>query len=309
MTRTVLAEACPRCGGDLRAYGRVWMCPACGAGGGPVQLLASRGVGTLDAAEQLGIHPAPPRRIALLLRAARLLFARSLWENRAAVEFLERRGISQSTAREFRLGASPPPGELVRRLRSRGFTVEEICEAGLLGKTARGYREQLTNRLIIPLVTPGGLVLGFAGRTLEESRLPKYLNTRTSPLGGRSDTLFGLPQAAPHIRERGEAWVVEGYFDVMACHQTGIRWAVAPCGTSLSAGQAVILRRYASRAIILYDGDAGEDALARASRNLRKTGITAFVSRLPSGMDPDEVILKEGPLALMDIAACMEVLG
>jgi DNA primase len=262
-----------------------------------------------DATEKLGILLCPPRRTALLLRAARLLFARSLGVNRAAREFLERRGIHPGTAREFRLGATLPPGELVRKLRSRGFTVEEMCEAGLLGKTARGYREQLAGRLVIPLTSPGGYVLGFAGRALEEDRLPKYLNTAISPLGGRSSTLFGLPQAAPHIRERGEAWVVEGYFDVMACWQAGIRWAVAPCGVALSARQAVILRRYASRAVILYDGDAATDVLARASRNLRKAGINVFVSRLPAGMDPDEVILQEGPMALMDIASCVEVLS
>jgi DNA primase len=178
-----------------------------------------------------------------------------------------------------------------------GFTPDELACAGVLVKRRGLYTDSMRGRLVFPLLDPAGRTVGFAGRSLDGSE-PKYLNTPASPLGGRGSVLFGLPQAAASIRRRGEAWVVEGYFDVLACHQAGLRWVVAACGVALTVGQALVLRRYASRAVLLYDPDAREEAVERACGNLREVGIEVAVGDLPGGADPDEVVLREGPEAL-----------
>lgn len=214
----------------------------------------------------------------------------------AARAYLERRGIRRETQREFRLGFAPAGWEnLVPRLRPR-FRDEILLEARLAGR--REGRQSLydwfRNRLMVPLVAPGGAVLGFGARTMGDDT-PKYLNSPESPVYQKSRFLFGLDPARRHIKPDGDVVVVEGYFDAIAMHQAGIRNTVATSGTALTADHARQLGRLARGVALTYDGDsAGQDAMMRSLGVLLAEGMDVRVVDLPAGQDPDTFIRGEG---------------
>jgi DNA primase len=210
--------------------------------------------------------------------------------------YLERRGITRETQREFRIGFAPPGWDnLVPRLRGR-FSDESLIEARLAGRKegARSLYDWFRNRLMVPLVAPGGAVLGFGARTMGDDN-PKYLNSPESPVYHKSQFLFALEQARKHVKPDGEVVVVEGYFDAIAMHQAGIRNTVATSGTALTADHARQVRRLARGVALTYDGDtAGQDAMLRSLGVLLAEGLDVAVVDLPAGDDPDTLVRREG---------------
>ncbi len=298
----VRAKTCPRCGRDrVRFLRDTWYCPECRNGGGPVQAALLAGKSLAQAIEGAGVS-IPSRAVLLALRAARNEYRRELAGSSRAQDYIRQsRGILPETAAMFGLGFAPGNGLVISRLLRRGFTLEVLRTAGLVSGNGM-YREHMWDRLVFPVESPSGLVMGLAGRSLTDAE-PKYLNTHG---GWRSQALFGIRQAAPYIAERREAWVVEGYFDVLALHQAGIRWAVSCCGTALTYQQAAVLRRYARKVLLLFDADVKREAVERAASVLRDAGLEARAATLPDGRDPDQIVLEESPEALMDIAALAE---
>ena len=219
--------------------------------------------------------------------------------------YLERRGISPEIADRFGLGYAPGDGGLLRLLAAqrggeRNTVQEDARVLGLVLEGRRGPYERFRDRLIFPIRDPSGQVVGFGGRLLGEGHGPKYLNSPESPLFHKGRVLYALDQAAPELRrEEKEAIVVEGYMDVIALHQAGITQAVASLGTSLTQDQAALLRRYTSRAVIAYDGDAaGDRATVRGLQILAAQGVTVRVASLPEGEDPDSLARRGGPEAV-----------
>lgn len=210
--------------------------------------------------------------------------------------YLERRGITRETQRTFRLGFAPAGWEnLVPRLRSR-FRDDVLLEARLAGRRegAQSLYDWFRNRLMVPLIAPGGSVLGFGARTMGEDN-PKYLNSPESSVYQKSRYLFGLEQARRHIKPEGEVIVVEGYFDAIALHQAGLSNTVATSGTALTADHARQLRRMARGVALTYDGDpAGQEAMVRSLGVLLAEGLDVAVLDLPAGQDPDTFIRGEG---------------
>lgn len=209
---------------------------------------------------------------------------------------LERRGISRDTQRAFRLGLAPPGWEnLTTRLRPR-FSEDVLVEARLAARRdgARSMYDAFRNRLMVPLIAPGGAVLGFGARAMGDDS-PKYLNSSESAVYQKSRFLFALEQARRHIRPEGEVIVVEGYFDAIAMHQAGLANTVATSGTALTAEHAKLLRRMARGVALTYDGDsAGQDAMVRSLGVLLAEGLDVAVVDLPAGQDPDTFIRGEG---------------
>jgi DNA primase len=151
------------------------------------------------------------------------------------------------------------------------------------------------NRLIFPIQNVSGRVVGFGGRSLGEMQ-PKYLNSRDSVVFKKGSLLYGLPQAKRAFREAGHAILVEGYMDVLALHQAGLRNAVASAGTALTAEQATILKRFTDSVVIAFDGDeAGQRASQRSLEVLMAGGFDARVLSLDEGADPDSVVRDSGP--------------
>jgi len=299
-------DVCPRCGGGrptLQVHAGLFRCTRCGLAGGPLQYLVASGMRAVDAARALGIQLTTPKQVLRTLRMARMLFERTLWsEGLVATSYLQARGIRPNIAARFHLGATPAAGSLVRHLRRQGFAPVDLLASGLLRRQGSRFVELLRSRLIFPLCDPTGRTLGFAGRALDTASL-KYLNTRVSAAGSGRNTLFGLPQAARAIRRQRCAWIVEGYIDVLACHQAQLDWVVAVGGTLPTILQALQLRRLSSRVVLLLDGGTVSEVVLRAARPLRAVGLEVMAATLPAGVDPDALVIREGPDALVRVAA------
>lgn len=212
--------------------------------------------------------------------------------------YLERRGLTRETQRAFRLGLALEGWEnLVQRLRGR-IADEALVQAGLVARreTGRGgLYDRFRNRLMVPLVAPGGVVVGFGARAFSDADPPKYLNSPETPVYHKGSFLFGLDQARRKAEPDGEMIVVEGYFDAIALHQAGLGNTVATSGTALTPDQARLLKRVVPRIVLTYDGDAaGQEAMMRSLGVLLAEGLDVVVADLPEGEDPDTLVRNGG---------------
>lgn len=221
---------------------------------------------------------------------------------------IERRGISEEMVERFGIGASPDrwDGLLVtienKRLDPRAFDA-----AGLLKTRDSGGRyDAMRNRLIFPIHDQIGRVIAFGGRRINDEDDPKYLNSPETPAFRKHTTLYGIAQASRAIQRKRTAVVVEGYTDVVACHQAGIENVVGTLGTALTAGHATVLRRLCDTVVLLFDGDtAGQKAADRAVEVLFSEQIDIRVASLAGvtdAKDPDEVLKLENGRELFERA-------
>jgi len=227
-------------------------------------------------------------------------------DGRAARRYLADRGVDAAAAEGFRLGYAPAGWDgLLRALRARGFDGAALEQAGLAVARSGGdgQYDSLRQRLVFPIHDLQGRPVAFGGRALDDAT-PKYLNTRETALFVKGRTLYALDQARAAIRESGEAVVVEGYMDALACHQFGITNAVASLGTALTQDQVLLLKRFAGRAVLVYDADAsGMDAAERGLGIFEQAELPVRVAVLPGGADPDEFLRDKGAEAFREVLA------
>ncbi|MCL6595093.1 MAG: DNA primase [Firmicutes bacterium] len=217
-------------------------------------------------------------------------------EGTAARRYLASRRVGREVAAAFGLGYAPPGKRLLAHLSSLGFAEGALAEAGLLPRGEGGDR--LGGRLILPIRDEHGRTVGFGARVLGEGE-PRYLNSPEGPLFVKRRLLYGLDRARAAIRRRGEALVVEGYFDVLACHAAGFDHAVATLGTAFGPDAVAILRRQGARVVFAYDADAaGVQAAKAALAACDRAEVPARAARLEGGKDPAEVLAAEGRTAL-----------
>jgi DNA primase len=223
---------------------------------------------------------------------------RTLADAEPARRHLAQRKIRPETVEKFQLGYAPMRNGFLDAALRRGVPVERLLKSGLAVRSVKSgrYHDPLQNRLIFPIVDPYGQVVGFGGRVLEEGTpSPKYLNSPETPVYTKGRQLFGLFQGRSALRERGQALIVEGYMDVIGCHQAGASYAVAPLGTALTKEQGQLLKRYVQEVILLFDPDeAGLRASRRSAEILLPEDLFVRVARVPEGKDPDEWILEKG---------------
>ena len=224
-------------------------------------------------------------------------------EREKASKYLKARGVEEQFARRFYLGYAPSGGYgLASFLQKEGLSMKDAVRLGLVSDKGQGrYGEKFFGRLIFPIIDPAGKVAGFGGRIIGEG-LPKYLNSTETPLFHKSAQLYGLYQAKEAIRAVDRVVVVEGYLDVLALAQSGISYAVATLGTSLTPDHVRILRRYTKNVIALFDGDeAGRKAAARSFEIFVEGGLLGQAAFLPEGEDPDSFVRSRGKEAMEDI--------
>ncbi|MGC4099652.1 MAG: DNA primase [Nitrospira sp.] len=215
-----------------------------------------------------------------------------------ARDYLVRRGIQQGMIEQFGIGVAPPAGDaLLKALTRQGFTSGELLGAGLL--TARdkglGYYDKFRGRVMFTITDLRKRVVGFGGRVMGEG-IPKYLNSPDTVLFKKGQTLFALDHAREAIARTKTVIVVEGYFDAIALHQVGLTHTVATLGTALTSEHIQILRRFASKVVLLFDPDAaGVRAALRGLDLFVNSGLGVKVVTLPAGEDPDTYIRKHGP--------------
>ena len=205
-----------------------------------------------------------------------------------ALSYIKKRGISRQMAMNFGLGAAPDSwNALLDSMSSKGYTHQEMFEAGLIRKsrTGSGFYDYFRNRLMFPVIDVRGSVIGFSGRALGDNE-PKYLNSPDTPVFNKSRCLFALNLAKRS--KQGMLILSEGNIDVIALHQAGYDCAVASLGTSLTSDQARLMTRYTDQVVIAYDADnAGVKAAQRAIPILEKAGLNVKVLTIPGAKDPD----------------------
>ncbi|MBI5286579.1 MAG: DNA primase [Deltaproteobacteria bacterium] len=218
-----------------------------------------------------------------------------LLSSQNAKDYLKKRGIDEDTIRTFRIGYAPKIWDGVVGLMERKGYLELAERVGLVvRKEGGGFYDRFRERIIFPIMDIKGRVTGFGGRTIGEAG-PTYLNSPDSPIFKKGDGLYGIYQARGSVSKEGFAVVVEGYFDLLAMHQYGFKNSVATMGTALGQGHLKLLRGCAKEVYILFDSDEpGKKAALRILPLFLDEGVSAKVVLIPEGVDPDEVLNKEG---------------
>lgn len=218
---------------------------------------------------------------------------------KAPLEYLEQRGITRDTIKRFQLGWAPASwNALLEHFQKRDANIPLLEKCGLIvARQREGHYDRYRSRIMIPIHDIHGNIIALGGRIFQGTNEDaKYLNSPETPIYSKSHHLFGLYFSKEPIQEKGFAILVEGYFDMIVPFQAGHTNIAASCGTSLTEGQARLLRRYTDRIVIFYDPDtAGKNAVMRALPILLRENFSVSVGALPAGLDPDTFIRERGP--------------
>ncbi|CAA9388552.1 MAG: DNA primase, partial [uncultured Quadrisphaera sp.] len=251
-------------------------------------------------------------------RVAAEFYAEQLLSPGAEVgrRFLVERGFKREAAQRFGVGFAPTGWDsLVKHLRGKGFTDDEIVTGGLASRGQSGTSgpfDRFRGRLVWPIRDTTGLTIGFGARKLlDDDTGPKYLNTPETPLYKKSHVLYGLDLARREVAKAKQVVVVEGYTDVMACHLAGVGTAVATCGTAFGTDHVAVVRRLiadddarSGEVVFTFDGDeAGQRAALRAFEEDQRFVAQTFIAVQPDGMDPCELRQARGDQAVRDLVA------
>ena len=278
---------------------------------GSLELLADRYRIALELEDE-DPHAAEQRqrreRLLELLERTATYYARQLWESKEAERartYLNERGLEEATLREFRVGYAPSAWDTVLKATTRtGFKATELWDAGLLQSNESSGRkyDRFRSQIIFPLADARGRVRGFAGRSLvpdADRRGPKYINSPESDLFHKRSQLFAADLARAPAAKAGSVVVAEGYTDVIAMHQVGVRNSVCIMGTSLTEEQVAELARLAPVVQLALDSDsAGQEAMLRAAKVAAGRRLELRVVPLPKGEDPAELVQREGGEAM-----------
>jgi len=311
-------------------------CFGCGAGGDVFKFVMEiEGLGFAETVERLaaksgitlryedGGTPGPRRdphqrpRLLAAHREAGEFYATTLQSSPDAQvgrQFVKDRGFDQAAAERFGMGFAPRGGEqLVAHLKGKGFTDDELVVGGLASRGNRGLYDRFRGRLLWPIREMTGEIIGFGARRMfDDDRVEaKYLNTSETPLYKKSQVLYGLDLARRSISSSGQAVIVEGYTDVMACHEAGVMTAVATCGTAFGEDHARIMRRlmlddqaFHGEVIFTFDGDeAGQRAAIKTFNGDQQFVAQTYVAVEPRGMDPCDLRLADGDAAVRELVA------
>ena len=223
--------------------------------------------------------------------------------NGQARQYLKHRGVQPKTLRLFQLGyAGSGRRDLVKAATDKGFTVQQLIDAGLIKDEDRGPQDRFWNRILFPIYNERGAPVGFGGRALSEEHQPKYLNSPATVLYDKSRILYNLDKARQSIYKQQRVLLVEGYMDVLMLYQFGVENVVASSGTSLSEDHARLLKRFAPEVIIVYDGDAsGFQAAQRGLLRLLAEDLRVQIALLPAGEDPDSFTRQHGVDAFTEL--------
>lgn len=257
-------------------------------------------------------EPGTRRRLIEANKAAhafyRQEFAADTPDAEVARNFLLDRGFTMEHADHFGCGFAPAGWDkLTRHLQSRGFSFQELEAAGLSKMGTKGPIDRFHRRLLWPIRSTAGDVIGFGARKLfEDDNLGKYMNTPDTLLYKKSKVLFGLHEAKKAIAKGHQAVIVEGYTDVMAMHAAGVDTAVAACGTAFGGEHLQMLRRFMlddkffrGEIIYTFDGDeAGQKAAMRAFEGDQEFTGRSYVTIAPDGQDPCDIRLNRGDEAV-----------
>lgn len=298
---------------------QIFHCFGCNAGGDIVSFvmkydnlsfnealafLAKKAGISLKATKPASDNESLKERLLEIHKEASKIFAENLRKSNPAAEYLRKRGLKDDIIRAFSLGYALKDWQsLYSRLKGSKFPDSAISRSGVASAGDKGLYDMFRNRIMFPIHDVQGNIIAFGGRVLDDSQ-PKYLNSPDTPIFKKGETLFGLNLSKEGIRKKGYAMIVEGYFDVIVCHQYGFNNAIAPLGTALTADHARKLRRFTKKAVLVFDGDAaGRSAALRAIPLLIGQEVALKILLLPENEDPDSFLGKKGAEAFKDLLA------
>ena len=304
---------------------QLWHCFGCGEGGDVFSFVMKHdGVSFPDAVRtladrahiQLSSEPSTQRvgdskkaRLLEICKKSAEFYHLQLMRNPAteaaeARSYLAGRNLGGKVPAKWDLGFAPGRQQLVNHLRSLGFSYEDMIEANVATTSRDGkIRDRFYNRIMFPIADVSGSVIAFGGRVVGKGE-PKYLNSQETPLFHKSRVLYGLDKAKDAMTSTGVALITEGYTDVIALHESGVKNAVATLGTALTISHIRLISRYASKRIVyLFDGDAaGQRAADRALQFIDesitpeagRTRIELYAVTLPDDLDPADFVAQRG---------------
>ena len=226
-------------------------------------------------------------------------------EGEAARKYFQERKVKPQTMRAFGLGFALNGWEnFLSFAQDKKIDMEKALSLGLVGQNKDGrLYDKFSGRIIFPIFSPNGRVVGFAGRIMEKrENAAKYLNSPESLIYVKGRILYGLSHAKDEIRRLDKAILVEGYMDLISLHQSGIKNVVAVSGTALTEEQVQLVSRYTKNVVLLFDADtAGIKASMRSIELLLRRDIEIKIASLPSGEDPDSFVNNYGKEKFEDI--------
>ena len=302
---------------------QIFKCFGCGKGGNvfhwmmetqgmnfpeAVRALAEeRNIDVPDEGPRRGPGKEETRQLREALESAGRWFQRQLRSEAGAEarRYLNDRGYDDQAINDFALGYAPAGWDgLLGAARKGGLSGALLAKAGLAKARERreGHYDAFRHRIMFPIRDWQGRMVTFAGRAMDPEDPAKYINGPETALFKKSGVLYALDMAKHAINKRGEALLLEGYTDVLQCHLHGFDHAVAGMGTAFTERQAALLRRFAERVVLLYDGDtAGQRAAERTLETMLAADFDVRIATLPEGRDVDEILLEEGPEAVQAI--------
>ena len=300
-------------------------CFGCGAHGDVIRwMIDQRGLGFMDAVKELAgeagmelpaLDPGEARKADVRAGLHEVMAAAQDWfvaqlnsdGGASARAYLETRGFAAHTLARFGFGYAPEGRQALKTALAR-FPDELLIEAGLrIAVDEREPYDRFRGRLMLPIADARGRVIAFGGRILDKVKTdaPKYLNSPDTALFDKGRTLYNLHRAGPASRQSGRLIVVEGYMDVIALAAAGFEDCVAPLGTALTESQIELLWRLVETPILCFDGDAaGQRAAVRAAVRalpLLRPAHSLRIVRLPAGLDPDDLLKRDGPPAMAEL--------
>jgi DNA primase len=304
---------------SVDAEKKMYHCFGCGVGGdafrfvqetegldfvGALESLASRFGVELEVEDedpQAAERRRHRERLLELLERAAVFYVRWLWDSAEAEParaYLAGRGLDEATLREFRVGYAPSAWDkLLMAGREQGYGNRELYDAGLAVRAKGEGRiyDRFRRRIMFPLCDPRGRVLGFGARALGADQQPKYLNSSDGDIFHKGDHVFAAHLARVHATRADRVIACEGYTDVLAFHQAGIRNTVGIMGTALTERQIGELAKLGKTVLLALDADsAGQEAMIRASKVAAGRDVELRVVPLPAGLDPADLVQQQG---------------
>lgn len=226
-----------------------------------------------------------------ILPSLNAFYKQNLSKNKEALTYLYKRGLNDEDIRKFELGYAPSSNETLRLLQNEQINIQEALEAGAIKQNESGIYASFINRITFSIYDHKNLLIGFGGRTLDETNMAKYVNSPQSKLFDKSRIFYALHLAKDEIYKQKEMIICEGYMDAIALHKAGFTNSVAVLGTALGENHIPLIKRLQARVILCFDNDnAGLNAALRSAHLLSLAKIDGKVVLIEGGKDPAELV-------------------
>lgn len=216
-------------------------------------------------------------------------------KGKKAREYLYSRSLNDEIIKEFGIGLSLPDRDILTNILKGKYDEDTLIKSGLINEGEYDLYDVYHNRIMFPLFSLNGQVIGYNGRVYNGEKENKYVNSKETPIFKKRELLYNYHRAKDECRLKKKVYIVEGPMDVIRCYTVGLKNVVAALGTAFGHEQAMLIRKLASEVILMYDGDdAGLKGTKITIEELEKLGIEPKIVRLEDNMDPDEYILTKG---------------